>query len=384
MVTDANDLIPCQRHLFDIPDDVAYLNCAYMGPLMRSVWQAGEAGVGRKRHPWRISPQDFFSESERARSLFATLVNAAPDDIAIVPSASYGTAVAARNLGISAGQRVLVLEEQFPSNVYVWRAACRSAGAELVTVRHPENGDWTQAVLDALDDRVAVAALPNCRFTDGALLDLERIGGACREAGTGLVLDLTQSLGALPFDVTRVRPDFAVAACYKWLLGPYSLGFLYAAVGHQQGEPIEYNWIARAGSEDFAAVMNYQEEFQPGARRFDMGERANFHLLPMGIAALEQILQWGVRPIAKTLAARTDDIAARATALGLESLEAKRRAGHFLGLRFPDGVPAALAQALAERNVHVSVRSNSVRITPHLYNNDQDVERLFDALCAIL
>lgn len=377
-------MLPCQRHLFDIPEDFAWFNCAYLAPLMRSVCEAGEWGIRRKRHPWHITPQDFFTESEQLRALFARLINAEPDDIAITPSASYGTAVAARNLSAKVGQRVLVLEEQFPSNVYAWEASCRAAGSELVTVRPAPNGNWTDAVLSALDERVAVAALPQCRWTDGALLDLERISASCRDTGTALALDLTQSLGVLPFDVQRVRPDFVVTACYKWLLGPYSLGFVYAAANHQDGQPLEYNWIARKGSEDFSGLVEYRDEYQPGARRFDMGERANFHLLPMAVAALDQILQWGVDRIEVALAARTQCMAKRAADMGLECLAQDRRAAHFLGLGFPKGIPDRLSESLAEQKIFVSVRGNSVRVTPHLYNTDEDVDRLFAALEALM
>jgi selenocysteine lyase/cysteine desulfurase len=377
-------MLPCQRHLFDIPADVAWFNCAYLAPLMHAVCKAGEWGIQRKRRPWLITPEDFFTESEHLRGLFARLINADADDIAITPSASYGTAVAARNLPIKAGQKALVLDEQFPSNVYAWKARCRATGAELVTVPPPADGDWTRTVLDALDEEVAVAAMPQCRWTDGALLDLDRISAGCRETGTALVLDLTQSLGVLPFDVKRVRPDFLVAACYKWLLGPYSLGFLFAAVEHQCGEPIEYNWIGRKGSEAFSSLVSYQDEYQPGARRFDMGERANFHLLPMAIAALDQILEWDVARIAQSLSARSRGIAERAAGLGLECLDEQRRAGHFLGLGFPAGIPARLSELLAEQRVFVSVRGNSVRVTPHLYNTDEDVYHLFTALESLI
>ena len=230
-------------------------------------------------------------------------------------------------------------------------------------------------------NHTAVVALPHCHWTDGGLLDLVAIGARCREAGATLVLDLTQSAGALCFDVAAVRPDYVVCAGYKWLLGPYSLGFLWVAPEHRRGKPIEYNWIGRARAEDFARLVDYRDEYQPGARRFDVGERSNFILVPMLNAALEQILEWGVEAIETTLAARTADITVRAARLGLGSAPAELRAGHFLGLRFPDGgLPAGLLDALAAERVYVSVRGSSMRVTPHLYNTDEDVGRLFAAL----
>ena len=372
-------MIPNQRNLFDLPDDVAYLNCAYMAPLMHSVVEAGLRGVRGKARPWTITAPDFFADPNHARALFARIVNARADDIAIAPAASYGMATAARNLPLGAGQSIVVLAQQFPSNLYPWRAAAARAGARVITVDAP-HGDLTAAVLAAIDERTAIAALPHCRWTDGALLDLELIGERVRAVGGALALDLTQSAGAMPIDVERIRPAFAASACYKWLMGPYSFAFLYVHPDYQDGEPIEYNWAPRAGSEDFARLVDYRDEYAPGARRYDMGETANFHLAPMAIAGLEQILAWGVENIAKTLSARTAAIAERARAIGLDSQPAPLRAGHFLGLRFAQEIPPGLLDALARENVYVSVRGSSVRITPHLYNTDADVDRLFAAL----
>jgi selenocysteine lyase/cysteine desulfurase len=281
---------------------------------------------------------------------------------------------------LNEGDRVVLLAEQFPSNVYTWRESAAEAGAQLVTLERPGDGDLTRAVLDAMDERTAVVALPNCHWADGALLDLARVASACRDLGASLVLDLTQSAGAMPFDVREIRPDFMVVACYKWLLAPYSTGFLYVAPHRQDGKPIEYNWRARIGSEDFAGLVNYQDTFLPGALRFDVGECANFHTMPALVAALEQTLDWGVGSIAETLAARNAGIAERAAALDLECLDADRRAGHFLGLRFPRGIPEGLLGELRKAGVFVSVRGDSLRITPHVYNDDSDVDRLMHAL----
>jgi selenocysteine lyase/cysteine desulfurase len=373
-------MIPCQRELFDLPEDVAYLNCAYLSPLLKHAVAQGAAGIARKARPWTISAGDFFTDSERARSLFAELLGASVDDIALVPAASYGVAVAAANLPLREGRRILVLAEQFPSNVYAWRELARRRGGDVVTLQRPPDGDWSAAILARLDERVAITALPHCHWTDGGLVDLVSVAARCREVGSALVIDASQSLGALPLDLAAVRPDYLACAGYKWLLGPYSLSYLYVAPRWQDGQPIEHNWIARTGSENFAGLVDYQESYQPGARRFDVGERANFGLMPAGIAGLEQLLRWGQPAIIETLAARTADIVRRASALGLQALPAQLRAGHFLGLRFPGGAPAGLPERLAMEHVHVSLRGDSLRVTPHLYNNDADVDRLFGVL----
>jgi len=378
------DLIPCQRQLFDLPGEVAYLNCAYMSPLLKHAAAAGRAAIDRKLRPWQLTPADFFTESETARSRFADLLGTSVEGIAIVPAASYGIAVAARNLAIGPDQRILVIADQFPSNVYPWRVLAGQTGAEVVAASDAGHPSLSAAVLARLDERVRIVALPHCRWTDGALLDLPAIADRCREVGAALVLDVTQSLGALPLDLDRVRPDFLVAAGYKWLLGPYSVGYLYVAPEHRDGRPLEENWIGRHGSEDFSRLIDYQDGYQPGARRFDVGERANFGLLPASIAGLEQLLAWGVPAIARTLLATTRTIAARASALGLEPTPEARRAPHFLGVRFPRGLPPGLLTRLADRHVHVSVRGDSMRVTPHVYNHEGDVDRLFEALGRVL
>ena len=370
-----------QRHLFDIPDDVAFLNCAYMSPLPKASVVAGERGLRRKQNPWGIASKDFFTGSEAVRALFARLINAESGDIAFAPAVSYGMAQAAANITLSKSQTIVTLAEQFPSNVYPWMDLAGRTGARFVTVPRPADDDWTAALLASIDSSTGVVAVPNCHWTDGGLIDLAAVGAACRRVGAVLCVDGAQSVGALPFDVKRIDPDYLVAPCYKWLLGPYSFGFLYVAPRRQSGRPIEHNWIARRNSEDFAGLVNYQREFQDGARRFDVGERSNFALMPVAQASVKLIGEWSVPRILTTLALRTEAIAQRARAeFGIDSVPADRRAGHYLGLRFRGGVPSDLPARLAAENVHVSVRGSAMRVTPHLWNTDADVERLFTVL----
>jgi selenocysteine lyase/cysteine desulfurase len=377
-------LLPCQRDLFDIPREIAWLNCAYMSPLSRAAAAAGEAGLRRKAHPWSISPPDFFERAEEARGLFARLVNADAEGVAIVPAASYGVAVAAANLPVAAGGRIVMLQDQFPSNVHSWRDLAARSGAEAVAVKLPSQGDATAAVLAAIDERCAIAALPNVLWTTGALLDLAAIGARCRAVGAALALDLTQSAGAMPTDFAAIRPDFAVAAAYKWLMGPYAVGFLYVAPRWREGRALEENWINRAGSEDFAGLVDYCDAYQPGARRFDMGERANFALMPAAAAAMRQLIDWTPEAIAATLGAYTPDIARRAQALGLTATPDALRGPHYLSLALPESAPADLPARLAAQGVHVSRRGRSLRVTPHLYNDAEDADRFVAALAASL
>lgn len=373
-------MIPCQRHVFDIPDDVAYFNCAYMAPMLKAVRSAGEAAIARTAQPWQVTADDFFTPAERARALFARLIHARTEDVAIIPAASFGISTAAKNLRVGKRQAILLLEEEFPSNVYPWRALAKRDGGDLVVVRRPPDGDWTAAILSAIDDRVAIAALSNCHWADGGYVDLEAVSRALQRVGARLVLDITQSIGVLPIDVSRIKVDYLACASYKWLLGPYSIGFLYAAEEHHRGEPLDYNWVTRENSEDFTRLVEYRDSYQPGARRFDMGERANFVLVPMVTAALNQLLEWTPEAIVATLSQITDRIADQAAELGLTSAPRHLRAGHLLGLRFRDGAPPGLVEQLRARKIFVSIRGNTLRVAPHLFTTPSDVDRLLAAL----
>jgi selenocysteine lyase/cysteine desulfurase len=300
--------------------------------------------------------------------------------MAIVPSASYGIATAALSLPVSKGQHILVLDEQFPSNYYPWQRLAEDRGARLKVVAWPEDGDWTSAVLNSLTDDVAIAALPNVQWTSGGKLNLVRIAEACRKIGAALALDLTQSLGALPFSVRDVQPDFAVAANYKWLMGPYTTGLLYVAPKWHDGRSLEENWIVRANARDFASLILYTQAYDQGARRFDMGERSNFGLLPAATHAMKQLMEWGISEISDTSGALNRQIATQAAELGFSSPAEALRAPHYLCLRRKAGIPPGLSEILARQKVFVSVRGSSVRVTPHVYNSTMDVERLIQCL----
>lgn len=369
-----------QRGLFDIPGEVTYLNAAYLGPRLWTVEDAGRAALARTARPWEISSRDFFSDAEVARERFASLVGGDADGVAIVPAVSYGIATAAKNLPLERGQSIVVLEEQFPSNVYEWRAAAERAGATVVTVARPPDHDWTPAVLGSIDARTAVVAVPNCHWTDGTVVDLVRVGEAARAVGAALVVDATQSLGVRPLDVAAVKPDWLVVTGYKWMLGPFSLAYCWVAPHRRDGDPLERNWITREGAEDFTGLVAYADGFAPGARRYDMGERANFHVLPMGIAALEQLLDWGPANAEAYIGSLTDTIADGATSLGWDVAPRSSRSRHMLGLRRSGGIPDKLPDLLKEARVYVSVRGSSIRVSPHVYNDAADVARLLEVL----
>lgn len=373
-----------RRDQFDLPRDTCYLNAAYMGPMPSAAVAAGQDSYARKGQPWHVQVQaDFFDAPEALRARAARLFGAAADDVALVPAASYGLSTAARNLAPDAKSEILVLAEQFPSNVYVWRDLAAAHGARMRTVNRTGDQSWTEAMLAAISPATSIVACPQVHWADGGAIDLAAISDAARRQGAALVLDLTQSLGVMPFDLQAIQPDFAVAAAYKWLLGPYAMGFLYVAPHHQDGEPLEQNWIVRDKAEDFARLVDYADAHAAGARRFDMGERSNFQLVPAASVSLDAMLDWGADALSRTLGANTRALADRLAPLGLRA-DVPDRAAHYLCLSLPDGAPADLVSALAAHKIYVSQRGDRLRITPHIYNDETDFHRFASVLESLL
>jgi selenocysteine lyase/cysteine desulfurase len=369
------------RDLFEIPEGITYLNCASMAPQLRSVTEAGLRAVRTKASPWNLSGPEWFSGSEELRALAARVMGTDSDAVALVPAASYGIATAAANLPLARGQTIVMLHQQFPSNVYAWYELAKKNGGRVVVAQREPGVDWTEALIAAIDDDTAIVAVPQCHWTDGSKVDLERVGQRARDVGAGLVIDASQSLGASPLNLERVQPDFLTAVGYKWLLGPYGLGYLYVAPKwRESGVPLEQSWIARAGSDDFSRLVDHTDAYRPGARRFDMGESPQFVLAPMAIAALQQILAWGVERIQQTLSLLTARVAQFAADIDYAVLPPEQRSAHMIGIQPARGIPAGLPQLLHDANVFVSVRGDSIRIAPHLYNDAGDIERLFAVL----
>jgi selenocysteine lyase/cysteine desulfurase len=373
--------IKAVRNLFEIPEGITYLNCASMAPQLRCVTEAGLRAVRTKASPWNLSVAEWFAGSEELRNLAARVMGTDSDGVALVPAASYGIATAAANLPLSPGQTIVVLHQQFPSNIYAWYELAKKNGGRVVVAQRKSGMDWTEALIAAIDENTAIVAVPQCHWTDGSKVDLERVGQRVRAVGAGLVIDASQSLGASPLNLERVQPDFLTAVGYKWLLGPYGLGYLYVAPKWREwGVPLEQSWIARAGSDDFSRLVDHTDAYRPGARRFDMGESPQFVLAPMAIAALQQILAWGVERIQRTLSLLTEKVAQLAADIDYAVLPRAQRSGHMIGIRPACGIPAGLPQLLHEANVFVSVRGDSIRVAPYLYNDADDIERLFGIL----
>jgi selenocysteine lyase/cysteine desulfurase len=237
-------------------------------------------------------------------------------------------------------------------------------------------------VLERIDAQTAICSVETCHWTDGGLLDLVSVAERARAVGAALVVDGTQSIGALPFAMDAVRPDFLISALYKWMLGPYGAAAMWCAPPYREGRPLESSWITRRGSGDFAHLVDYQRDLRPGARRYDVGQTSSFAMIPAIGAALDQILGWGVENICVYASKLTALVAERASELDLHVEPAHLRAPHLIGVHLSGTDPEAVAASLADSNVHVSVRGQAMRVSPHVYNDERDIDRLFQALRA--
>jgi selenocysteine lyase/cysteine desulfurase len=377
-------MLESQKDKFKLPEEVTYLNGAYMSPSLKSVELAGHEAVSQKCLPFEIKPVDFFTATKRLKALFAELV-AVPDpqNVAVIPSVSYGIATVAKNIPLEKGDEILIVGEQFPSNVYAWQRIADQNEANIRIVSAPTQDfsnrgkNWNTQILASIHEKTKVVAMPHIHWSDGTLFDLKAIRKKTKEYNALLIIDGTQSIGALPFSVEEIQPDALICAAYKWLLGPYAIGLAYYSDELCKGVPIEENWINRKQSEDFTNLVSYENNYQPKAGRFNVGEMSNFTLTPMFIKALEQLLEWKPVHIQEYCAEISKDAIVELQELGCYIEDIHYRSSHLFGIYLPEGIAIEeFKNKLIEENIYVSYRGNAVRISSHLYNTQKDFEKL--------
>ncbi|GAB2794193.1 aminotransferase class V-fold PLP-dependent enzyme [Rhabdobacter roseus] len=385
----------CQKHLFSLDPAIHYLNCATRGPFTQAVEAAGVEAIRQTtRQIHTLTPPDFFEPAWNVRRLFSELIgNDDPERIALIPSVSYGLAVVARNLprkpGLAKGQKIVLLDGEFPSDVYAWERVAAEQGLSIETVPMPEGTSvgrsWNERLLAALDASTCLLVCPPVHWMYGVKFELEALAARARDVDAWLVVDGTQSVGALPFDLAQVRPDALLCASYKWLMGPYSLGLGYFGEVFDDGIPLEETWMARPDSHLFHQLTHYRRDYRPKAFRYNVGEQAQFIQLPMLEAALRQLLDWGVATIQSYGKELLAEVLPRLAELGYGLEEEGYRAHHLLGLRTPPGLDVmALQRSLSERQVYVSARGSGIRVAPHVYNTPEDANALLRALESVV
>ena len=255
-------MLKCQKDKFSLPEKITYLNCAYRGPLMKHIEKIGWEAVSQNNNPSLIKPIDFFEPFLKVQKLFAQLINATdPNRIVLIPSSSYGIANAANNVDLKNGDEILMLDEQFPSNYYIWERVAKENGAHLKVVTNPDNTRpcgalWNEKILASINTSTKVVAIGSIHWADGTVYDLKAIRKRTDEVGAYLIIDGTQSIGALPFDVQEINPDALICSSYKWMFSPYGCGLAYYGSRFDNGTPIEESWMNRKDSHLFEKLVD--------------------------------------------------------------------------------------------------------------------------------
>jgi selenocysteine lyase/cysteine desulfurase len=376
-------MLPSQRGLFDIPREICYLNAASWSPLPIATQDAGRVGVARKGQPWLIDPELPVRQFERARRAAARLINADAEDVALISSVSYGVAAAAKLITVPATSRVLVLENDHSSAVLEWMTRAPAGRFTVDVVPLPDDGDWTAAVLAAIERPgaapVGLASISSVHWADGGVIDVDRVAASLRRQGAMLLVDATHAAGVMKIDVRSLDPDVLVFPTYKWLLGPYGRAFLYVAKRRQDGVPLEQTSYGRRVINSEEKSYYRDTEFVAGARRFDMGERDHFISLEMASIGMEMMAQWGCDAVQARLRMLTARLADGLRNGAVTVPDPAVRAPHILSLRFPAGMPERLIDRLAAEHVYVAPRIGRMRISPHVYNDEDDIDRFVAA-----
>ena len=292
---------------------------------------------------------------------------------------SYGVATAAKLISVPAGSRVLVLENDHSSAVLEWMTRAPAGRFTVDVVPRPTDGDWTAAALAAIErpgaPPVCLASISSVHWADGGMVDVDRVAAALRRQGAMLLVDATHAAGVMHINVRRLDPDFLVFPTYKWLLGPYGRAFLYVAKRRQDGVPLEQTSYGRRAINSERESYYRDIEFVAGARRFDMGERDHFISLEMASIGMEMMAEWGCEAVQQRLRMLTARLADGLRDDGVTIPDPAVRAPHILSLCFAAGLPDRLIQRLAAEHVYVAPRIGRMRISPHVYNDEDDIDR---------
>lgn len=372
-----------QRASFSIPRNTTYLNCGYMGPLPKKVEAAGIEALIKKRNPGSIAPADFFSGAHALRKEYMKLINA-PDAnrIVIIPSVSYGMANVVKNTPLGKGDEVIVASEEFPSDYYPWATRCKETGATMTTILPPDSlsrrgEQWNLRILEAISKKTKVVALGNVHWADGTLFNLVEIRKRTRDVGAALIIDGTQSVGAMPFDVEKIKPDAMICVGYKWLLGPYSIGLGYYGEMFDKGNPIEESWMNRMNAEDFRALVNYQSDYKPGSLKYEVGEHSNFSHVAMLTESLKLINKWKPANIQKYCQSITAGPVNKLRDAGFWIEDEDSRGQHLFGIRLPQHMDLDNVIPKFKKNkVFVSFRGNAIRVAVNVFNTKGDLDKL--------
>jgi cysteine desulfurase/selenocysteine lyase len=367
------------RELFPITKEYTFLNCAAVSPLALPVKEAVEKCVRDQyeRGTWAYI-EEWHECEGRVREKLARLIGGSAEEIALLGNTSDGLATVASGLTWSEGDTVVICNLEFPANVYPWLNLQERYGVQVRIVRARDGRVLAEDLFGAADDTAKLIAVSYVQWTTGLRMGLESIGEFCEERGIYFVVDAIQGLGALPFDAGRFGVDFMSAGSYKYLLGPLGVGCFYC-----RKEVLTDVWPSRVGHRNVLddMTLDYKLDLWPSAKRFEAGAMNYLGLHGLD-ASLEIIERAGVENIERHVLRLTDLLIEGVQAKGyrvVSSLVPEERSG-IVAFGHPAYPSEELFQTLTEAKVVVSLREGAIRASAHLYNNEEDIERLVETL----
>lgn len=374
-------MLNCQKSLFQLPDEIHYMNNAFMSPFMKQVEDAGILAIQKRRNPSVFKSSDYFTITEPLRQYFGNIIHSDPKHIAIIPSAAYGLQNAVSNLPIDNGDHAISVTGEFPSDLYTIQKWCDKHSKKLNIISPPQEFEdrgkkWNAGVLESINDDTAVVIMSSIHWQDGTKFDLKAIGQKCKSHKAMFIVDGTQSVGVLPIDVHECQIDALICAGYKWLLGPYSLGLAYYSDFFDTGIPMEESWMNKINAQNFAQ-LTADDEYAIGAQRYNMGESSQFIQAPMLAQSLGQIVEWNPVHIQEYCRQLMQPLIPVIKSKGLWIEDESYRTNHLFGILDPEqNNSEQIFEGFQKNKIFTSLRGRVVRISCYLYNTEQDIEIL--------
>ncbi|HKW55895.1 MAG TPA: aminotransferase class V-fold PLP-dependent enzyme [Candidatus Acidoferrum sp.] len=369
-------------------EDATYLNLAGESPMPKVSLRAVQGALADKKHPHHKPDSVFFEVPTRIRTNLAQLIGAKPEEFALTTGAATGVAAVAYALEWKPGDEVVTGAREFPLQYTIWKPMEAREGIRVKVVAPRERFMTAEDLIAALTPRTRVVSVSMVRFDDGSRLDARRLADACHAQGALLLLDVSQCCGAVPMNVKELGADFLACAGYKWLLGPFGAGFFWIKKELlSRVRPAPFNWMAVEGAHNFAKLNFADPEPTESANRWDAAEWAshfNFNLVAMD-ASLEFVLRVGAETVEKHNRGLIEMMFERLPkdrCVAASPLEASKRGPYGCFAARSAEKTAELYEKLRKENVIVSLREGNIRVSPHLYNTERDIDKLIAVITA--
>lgn len=374
-----------RQEWFDI-EDATFLNAAGNAPMPKVSLRATQAALDWKKFPHRIPDSAYFETPARIRKSVAQLIGAKTEEIALTTGASSGTSLVAYNLDWKSGDEILTGQGEFPLQFTTWKPMEEREGIKLKVVSPKDRFITAEDFIAALTPKTRLVSASLVRFDNAVLLDAAKLAAACHAQGTLLLLDASQCCGGIPMDVTKLGADFIVCAGYKWLLSPYGTGFLWAKNEQvARMRPGPFYWMALNGADDFASLVFTDPKPANGARRWDSAETASY----FNLAGMDASLQFVLNLKPETVLAHNHKLIdllyerlPKDRCVPASPLDSSQRGPYGCFAARSAEKTAALYENLRKENVVVSLREGNIRVSPHVYNTERDIDRLIEVITA--